>query len=118
MMLNWSDAWDSIRLVAFDVDGTLYRQRSLRMRIARDMLLYAVLRRDCKLIPLLRTYRHMREQLGNEEVGGFMPTLLSETAASTAMAPDAIRAIVTEWMEERPLRYLNTCRYPGVSELF
>jgi phosphoserine phosphatase len=85
--LNWSATWDSIRLVAFDVDGTLYRQSSLRLRMARDMLLYAVLKRDYKLMRLLRTYRRVREQLANEEVNGFMTTLLAETVAATGMVP-------------------------------
>ena len=30
--------WKDIRLVAFDVDGTLYRQRPLRLRMARDQI--------------------------------------------------------------------------------
>ena len=32
--------WASIRLVAFDVDGTLYRQRPLRLRMARDLAIH------------------------------------------------------------------------------
>ena len=34
--------WKDIRLVVFDVDGTLYRQRPLRLRMARDLVLHAV----------------------------------------------------------------------------
>ena len=35
--------WDTIRLVVFDIDGTLYRQRPLRLRMARDILAYTLL---------------------------------------------------------------------------
>ena len=38
--------WRDIRLVAFDVDGTLYSQRPLRLRMARDMVLHSVTKRD------------------------------------------------------------------------
>jgi FMN phosphatase YigB (HAD superfamily) len=34
--------WRDIRLVAFDVDGTLYKQRPLRLRMGRDMVLDTV----------------------------------------------------------------------------
>ena len=37
----WID-WDGVRLVVFDVDGTLYRQRPLRMKIARDLAAYTI----------------------------------------------------------------------------
>lgn len=32
--------WDRLHLVVFDVDGTLYRQRPLRLRMARDLLFH------------------------------------------------------------------------------
>ena len=37
----------------FGVDGALYRQRPLRLRIARDMLLYTLLKRDLNVIAAL-----------------------------------------------------------------
>ena len=34
--------WKGIRLVVFDVDGTLYNQRQLRMLMVRDLLCHLV----------------------------------------------------------------------------
>jgi len=34
--------WSEIKLVVFDVDGTLYDQHALRMQMVRDMLLNAI----------------------------------------------------------------------------
>jgi hypothetical protein len=34
--------WDNIMLAALDADGALYSQRSLRLRMAREMQLHAV----------------------------------------------------------------------------
>ena len=45
--------WDDIRLVVFDVDGTLYRQRPLRLRMAREILLYTLLKCDLNVIAVL-----------------------------------------------------------------
>jgi FMN phosphatase YigB (HAD superfamily) len=110
--------WDKIKLVAFDVDGTLYRQRLLHLRLAREMLLHAVSNWDFGFIAVLRTYRRIRERLADEEVTDFEHALITETAAATAHSPDAVREIVTEWIERRSLQHLAACRYPFLPELF
>src|ERR1700730_11597541 len=110
--------WDGIRLVAFDVDGTLYRQGPLRLRMARDMLLYTILKRDFNVIGVLAKYRRIREQLADEQVVDFERVLIAQTAKVTANSPDTVRAIVSEFIERRPLSYLARCLYPGVAELF
>jgi FMN phosphatase YigB (HAD superfamily) len=55
--------WADIELVIFDVDGTLYNQRSLRMHMVHDIIVHAARARSMKLISVLRTYRRIREQL-------------------------------------------------------
>jgi putative hydrolase of the HAD superfamily len=110
--------WDNIKLVVFDVDGTLYRGQSLRLRMAREMLLHAFLNLNFEIITVLKTYRRIRERLGDEEVPNFENALIAETAAITAHSPDVVQATVTEWIEQRPLRHLAQCRYPLISELF
>jgi FMN phosphatase YigB (HAD superfamily) len=110
--------WDDIRLVVFDVDGTLYRQLPLRLRMARDLLLYTLLKRDLNVIAVLAKYRRIRERLSQEQVVDFERVLITETAAATANSPDAVLEIVSEWIEQRPLPYLGACRYPGLPQLF
>ncbi|WP_181707398.1 HAD family hydrolase [Chthonobacter rhizosphaerae] len=110
--------WDGVRLVAFDVDGTLYRQRPLRLRMALDVLLHAARSRNGQVIATLRAYRRIRERLGEEEREDFDPVLIAETAAVAGLPADRVREIATEWMETRPLRHLAACRYPGLTELF
>ena len=95
--------WDGIRLVVFDVDGTLYRQRPLRLRMARDLLLHSLTKRDLNVISVLRNYRRIRERLADRQAADFEPALIAETAAATANTPNAVRAIATEWLERRPL---------------
>jgi putative hydrolase of the HAD superfamily len=110
--------WDNVHLVVFDVDGTLYRQRPLRLKMARDILLHTLLKRDLNAIAVLARYRRIRERLGDEEAIDFERALIAQTAAATANSPDQVRAIVSEWVEQRPLKYLAACRYPNLLRLF
>jgi putative hydrolase of the HAD superfamily len=111
-------AWDGIRLVVFDMDGTLYSQARLRVRMARDMLLHAVSTRSVDVIAVVRAYRRIRERLSEREAPDFETALVAETAAATGRSAHDVRSIVDEWIERRPLPYLAACRYPGLAELF
>lgn len=110
--------WDRLHLVVFDVDGTLYRQRALRLRMARELLFHTLWKRDLNVIAVLAKYRRIRERLGDEQVADFETALIAETAAATANSTDSVRSIVAEWIDRRPLGYLAACRYPNLSELF
>lgn len=110
--------WNEIKLVVFDVDGTLYNQRTLRMLMARDILIHAILRRDLGFLSVIKTYRRIRERLGEAEVFDFESQLIAETIATTGFSEEKVLAIVNEWIEQRPLPYLISCRIPGLTELF
>ncbi len=104
-------AWDRVRLVVFDVDGTLYRQRTLRLRMARDL----VLARSLEAIRIVGAYRRQRERAA----GAYSEdALVAAVASATGAAVDQVRATLAEWLERRPLPYLAQCRYPHVPALF
>lgn len=110
--------WDGLRLVVFDVDGTLYRQRPLRLRMARDLLVHALIRLDLATLSVLRTYRRKREEMGDAQVEDFDARLVAETAATAGRSPEQVRAVVSQWIDRHPLPYLRACRYAGLGELF
>ena len=110
--------WAGVRLVAFDVDGTLYSQSRLRLQIAREMLIDAVIRRSLEAVTIVRAYRQIRERMAEREVADYEGALILETARATGRLPEQVRGIVGEWIERRPLRHIAACRYPGVLELF
>jgi putative hydrolase of the HAD superfamily len=110
--------WSRIKLVAFDVDGTLYAQRPLRLRVAAALIRHTVKSRNTRTMAVLKTYRTLREELGDTETPDFDRILLDRVAQHHALSPGLIREIVAEWMEQRPLGSLARCRYPAVDRLF
>ena len=110
--------WSQIRLAVFDVDGTLYDQRRLRLLMARDLLFHLLSCGNTRFIRILRTYRRLREQLAEEETAKFEQVLLEKTAAACGCSPAEVQQTVFNWMEQRPLPYLARCRFPGVDAVF
>ena len=114
--------WSTIDLVVFDVDGTLYDQRKLRLGMLRQLLGHAWQTRSLDTLLILRTFRRVREalgDLGDEQAGAdFIALQYAQTASRHGTTPAAVRALTEEWMEQRPLPLLAACRYPHVAELF
>lgn len=110
--------WDRIKLVVFDVDGTLYSQQRLRLRMLCDMMVQAARARSLDVPLVIRAYRRIRERIAEREVADFDIALVAETSAATRLSIEEVRAIVDEWIERRPLPYLAACLYPGVATLF
>src|SRR5208282_1584594 len=108
--------WSGVDLVVFDVDGTLYDQRSLRLRMMRDMILHSIRQRSGGIMYIIQTYRRIRERLGDEEAADFERILIAETASRVGYSKELVGSIVAEWIDRRPLRYLAACRYPGLQE--
>jgi FMN phosphatase YigB (HAD superfamily) len=111
--------WSRVRLVVFDVDGTLYDQRPLRRRMRRALLAHCLSRpRDLGLLRTLQTFRRLREELAEEASEGISRLQYERPAALLGLSPEAVRLAVETWMHERPLPYLQGCRFPGVERVF
>jgi FMN phosphatase YigB (HAD superfamily) len=117
-LVDLHPAFSPRRLVVFDLDGTLYRQRPMRIHMAAMLVADALRRRDFSTARLLAVYRRQRETLAEARERDFEPLLLARTAAVCGVGVDEVRQVVTEWMLERPLPHLPTCRMPGVDALF
>jgi len=106
------------RLVVFDLDGTLYDQRRLRRLMLRLLLTDALRRRCLTEIRVVHEFRQQREALASSRVHGFEPLLFVETARRTGVPETAVRRIVREWIDLRPLPHLANCVVPGTSGFF
>lgn len=111
--------WGGIRVVVFDVDGTLYDQRPLRRRMVREILLFCLARPSrFSLLRAIHEFRKSREQLADEEADSISRTQYELPASRLGVSPGEVETVVEEWMFERPLRHLRACRYKGVAEVF
>jgi len=110
--------WNAIDLVVFDLDGTLYDQRQMRARMAVELAASALRTRDLRTLRILRSYRRCRERLAETTPSDFFERQFADTAMSCGCSTEEVKAIVAEWMDDRPLRHLRACRRSGVEELF
>ena len=111
--------WQRVGAVVFDVDGTLYDQRAMRLRMARELALRC-LARPATLgeVRILSTFRNLREKLADAEAVG-IGRLQYERAAESLRLPVArVETVVDEWILEQPLRHVAACRHVGIRRLF
>jgi HAD superfamily hydrolase (TIGR01549 family) len=109
------------RAVLLDVDGTLYRQAPLRLRMAGELLAHGcgAPRETLRIVRALRVFRACRERLRSHARQGVAPCseLQYDVPASEAgVDAGLLRRIVSEWIESRPLRHLTACRREGLPE--
>jgi len=109
--------WRGIRLVVFDVDGTLYDQRCLRPTMLTELLTHCLRHPgDLRVLRLISTFRRFREELAVEEAEGIGKLQYQQPAARLGIEPTEARRLLDAWMLERPLKHLRRCRYAGVAD--
>lgn len=118
--IDWQD------LVVFDVDGTFYDQRRLRLAMLAQLLRHSLQTRSLHTLRVLRTFRKVREALGDAaallpagaEPEDFMLAQYARTAQRHGLTPQAVQQLAEDWLEQRPLPSLAACRYPQLDALF
>lgn len=110
--------WDRIDLVVFDVDGTLYDAARLRRAMWGHLLTAAWRERSLRTLQVLGTFRRVREALAQEDCADFLTAQYTRTADRTGCDETQVRALVHEWMQQRPLPLLRACRWPQVQAVF
>jgi FMN phosphatase YigB (HAD superfamily) len=103
----------------FDVDGTLYDQPMVRKKMALELVRFLLVRparfRD---VLILRAFRRLREKCRDEQNCCLEEAQYQWTAEKLGLDAVRVRAVVKEWIFERPLKHLPECRPPGLAELF
>jgi len=94
--------FDSIIL---DVDGTLYRQAPVRLRIAIRLAAACITQplRTRRAIRAIRAFRESLEKLRSTPGSDQPAEQLRLTAKRTKMPEAHVRSLIEEWMFERPL---------------
>ncbi|OCP02319.1 MULTISPECIES: HAD family hydrolase [unclassified Ensifer] len=110
--------WDQLRLVVFDLDGTLYDQRRLRTMMLLRLLLDAVRARSLDTIRILRAFRDCREELGNAMAADIATRQFELAAERCGRSAETVKTTVEEWIERRPLDILKACRCRSIERVF
>jgi FMN phosphatase YigB (HAD superfamily) len=109
----------SLKVVVFDLDGTLYDAGRLRRRMASSLGLHCLRHpRDLAVPRVLIEFRRCRERLAEQEREGIRTLQYTVPAARLGLDPERVRQVVEEWFFRRPLPYLQGCRFAGVRSLF
>lgn len=111
--------WSPVRLVVFDLDGTLYDQSCIRRRMLWELGLHCLSHPGgLARARVIAEFRRERERLADERAGNIDRLQYERPAASLGIRPEEVAAVIGEWIEERPLRHLLRCRFAAVDELF
>ncbi len=108
-----------VKAVIFDVDGTLYDQRWVQAHVLFDASGHLVHKHLCLTdLKVLYHFRRIREYLSRVPIPDLEGQQYRLTASVVRTPVQRVKAIVTEWLLEKPLRYLPAYRLPGTLELF
>jgi HAD superfamily hydrolase (TIGR01509 family) len=96
----------SIRGVIFDIDGTLYRQRPVRRRMALRLgaRYWRAPMAGATTLRVLAAYREAQEVLRQHgSIGDIAQAQIDLAAERTGIPAACVGAVVDEWMNTRPL---------------
>jgi HAD superfamily hydrolase (TIGR01509 family) len=109
---------DQLKVVVFDVDGTLYRQapvrRAMLLRLLRMTLRHPL--HGWRTFRTLRAYRHAQEHLRGDSSGDVAAAQIRVACERTSGDRASVTACVERWMEQEPLAILSRCAHAGLVE--
>lgn len=111
--------WGKIKVVIFDVDGTLYTQSRMRKKMLFSLLSHYLIR-PWKLqdLKVLRDFRIERENRSGGDYSNLEETQFEWCAAKGGYPVSKVKEVVDHWMFKFPNKYLPGCIYPGVKSFF
>ncbi|MEX0966177.1 MAG: HAD family hydrolase [Bacteroidia bacterium] len=117
--MTLSNKYRNLKLVIFDVDGTLYRQAPLRRIMALKLAFHYLLRPwKYKELLMLKEFREQREILANQADADLSTSQYRIPAQSAGVSVAVLEALVKHWMLIAPLPYLKKNVFPSVHKVF
>jgi phosphoglycolate phosphatase/putative hydrolase of the HAD superfamily len=104
------------RAIIFDVDGTLYDQRTLRLKMLATLVKAHALRpaEGWRTASVLKAYRRAQEDLRHSPHENPAARQAEIACAKTGSTPLFVQQCVERWMETEPLAFLPACIRPGL----
>lgn len=107
-----------IKLVIFDVDGTLYNQKKLRFLMVLELFFYYLLRpHKYYELKVLWIFRREREKHAMEQSINIRENQYKWCQEKVEQPIEDIKRIIQKWIFEKPLKYLPYCSYKNAQEL-
>lgn len=110
---------DAVKLIIFDVDGTLYDQSKLRKKMFLALISYYILRpwryRD---IIILYHFRKEREKHAGLKVENLKQMQYDWCLSKVNTTLKRVKEVTDKWIFNFPNKYLQECMYPGVKSFF
>ena len=112
-------SWDKIKVVIFDVDGTLYDQTKLRRKMFFALISHYMFRpRRFKDLLILYHFRAEREKRSGDHGPDLENQQYQWCAQKVDVPLERIRKVINHWIFTFPNRFLGECIFPGVRSLF
>ena len=110
--------FEGLKVVVFDVDGTLYRQSPLRRAMLGRLVRSFATRPAAgwRTLRALSAYRHAQETLRREACTNVSDAQIARACDRTGFDRSAVVDAVERWMEQEPLTLLSRFRHEGLVE--
>ena len=97
-------------LIIFDMDGTLYFQRGMQIRMALRLISHVFSEKGgLKDLRIIQKYRKLREKWDSSNSLD-EARLYSAVADDLGMNASRVRDVIREWMFEKPMDVVKECR--------
>ncbi|QCE34656.1 HAD family hydrolase [Acetobacteraceae bacterium] len=110
--------FEKLKLIVFDVDGTLYPQFPIRRNMVVRLLWELVKNRSFRTSNIIQDYRHLREKFGEDNTPDFSAKVKKEIQAKYHLSSDEYDVFIEEWLYEKPLSWLVNIRFPEMEDVF
>lgn len=112
-------SWKHIKLVIFDVDGTLYHQQGLRKKMLKALLSHYLVRpHKIRELEIIRQFRKEREKMAGQTVKNLEKAQYEWCAQKTNFPEEEIRKVVGKWIFQYPNPLLSQYIYCHLKEFF
>jgi len=110
-----TEQWDKLDCFIFDVDGTLYDQKSVRLVMLGKLLRYYGLRpKKLKELLAVQMFRHIWNNRAGRNMT--MDELNRSIGKKLKLTEDKIRKIINKWMFTEPMNAVSDAAYQDVAE--
>lgn len=121
MTLNFKNEtdWKTVKGVIFDIDGTLYDQRKLRMMMLIELCGHVLKNKNAIMdLKILYHFRKVRDELAKSESNNVLKQQFEKVAKELSIGTEHIADIVEKWIYKKPLKYMEISRFDMVDTFF